>query len=189
MGQPCRRDWDQIRRGRTVPAGHGPGLPASSSYEFELNGIICRVDKTLVIVASLVAATVPVAFAAWAVSWYRQRRILERAKMWPASEATVQAGAFEGTRESGKLVLPTFTFSYQVSGEYYSGRFCLLPERTFFPEPFIPSITTRLVGRRLLLRHDPNRPEVWFIADETIEGYRVGQKIGMHVVHSYYPKD
>lgn len=40
----------QIRGGANSRSRMGPGLPTSSSYELEHNGIICRVDITLIIV-------------------------------------------------------------------------------------------------------------------------------------------
>jgi len=108
---------------------------------------------------------------------------------WPTAEATIDSGAFEGTQESGRVVLPTFAFTYRVSGGYYSGRFCLIPEWRSRREAFSESIINQMIGRKLLLRYDPHCPEMWFIPDEYIDGCKVGQKIAPHVIHSYYPKD
>jgi hypothetical protein len=51
----------------------------------------------------------------------------------------------EATSETNKVVLPTFAFSYQVAGEYYSGRFALMPKR-FPSEELIQSIIDRMIG-------------------------------------------
>jgi hypothetical protein len=87
-------------------------------------------DITLLGVVLLVAGAVSVAFIAWVISWYRQRKLIQRAGQWLPVEAKIESGALEGMRESGKVVLPTFAFSYQVSEQYYSGRF---PSGQIFP--------------------------------------------------------
>ena len=146
-------------------------------------------DKTLIGIVLVAGGAVSLAVAAWVVSWYRQRKLLEEAREWPTTEAIVQSGVLEGTRESGRGVRPTFAFSYQVSGHYYSGRFCLIRSWRSPGKTSVESLIQQMIGRKLLLRYDPNRPEAWFIPDEYIDGCKVGQKIGLHVIHSYYPKD
>jgi hypothetical protein len=123
---------------------------------------------------------------AWVVSLYRQRQLLEQAEQWLPVEARIESGALEGTHESGKILLPTFAFSYQVSGEYYSGRFSLMP-KAFPTTEILESIIDQMSGRKLLVRYQPAHPEVWFIPDEFIDGLKVEQKIGSHVIHDYYP--
>jgi heme exporter protein D len=93
-------------------------------------------DKTLLAVVFVVTGSVAVAVTAWVVSLYRQRKVLEQAEQWLPVEARIESGALEGTRESGKMILPTFAFSYQVSGEYYAGRFSLMPD-LFTPKQII----------------------------------------------------
>jgi hypothetical protein len=143
-------------------------------------------DKMLLAVVFVVAGSVAVAVTAWVVSLYRQRKLLEQAEQWIPAEARIESGALEGTYESGKTRLPTFAFSYQVSGEYYSGRFSLLP-KAFPTKEIIESIIDRMSGRKLLVRYQPDHPEVWFIPDEFIDGLKVEQKIGSHLIHDYYP--
>jgi len=46
-----------------------------------------------------------------------------------------------------------------------------------------------MIGRKLLLRYQPDHPEVWFIPDEFIDGLRVQQNIGLHVIHDYAPNE
>lgn len=143
-------------------------------------------DTTLLAVILVVAGAVAVAVAAWLISWYRQRNLLQQAEQWLPVEARIESGALEGTRETGKILLPTFAFSYQVSGEYYSGRFSLKP-KAFPTQEIVESIIGGMIGRKLLLRYQPEHPEVWFIPDEYIDGLQVQQNIGSHVIHDYSP--
>ena len=143
---------------------------------------------TLLAVILEVAGTVAVAVTAWVISWYRQRELLQQAEQGLPVEARIESGALEATRESGKIVFPTFGFSYQVSGEYYSGRFSLTP-KTFPTQEIIESIISRMIVRKLLLRYQPDHPEVWFIPDEFIDGLQAQQNIGSHVIHDYRPNE
>ncbi len=126
------------------------------------------------------------AASAWIISWYRQRKLAQQAAQWVPIEAMIESGALEGTRESGKVVLPTFAFSYRVSGESYSGRFSL---RSNASGESAESMIDQMIGRRILVRHDPDHPEKWFIPDEHMGGYKVEQRIGSHVIHDYAPND
>jgi Protein of unknown function (DUF3592) len=143
-------------------------------------------DNTLLGVVLVVAGAVCVAVIAWVISSYRQRNLLQQAGRWVSVEATIESGALEGTRESSKVVLPTFAFSYEVSENRYSGRFSL---RANVSKTVAESMIDQMIGRKILLRYDPDRPEVWFIPDESIDGYKVEQKIGSHVIRDYSPND
>jgi hypothetical protein len=150
------------------------------------------VDNTLLGVILAVAVAVIIPVVAWGVSQYRQRRLLQASREWLPVEAKIESGALEGTRESGKVVLPTFAFSYEVSGEYYSGRFSLAPKRAFPGGAVLESrqlLMDRLMGRKLLLRYNPEAPEMWLIPDDFIDGWKVQQKIGAHLLHDYSPHD
>lgn len=143
-------------------------------------------DSALLGVILVVGGAVSVAIAAWLISQNRQRRLAHRTTQWIPVEAIVESGALEGTRESGKVVLPTFAFSYKVSDQYYSGRFCL--RANLSRAQAVPMIG-KMIGRKLLVRYDPERPDVWFTPDELIDGYAVGQKLGSHLIHDYSPSD
>ncbi len=143
-------------------------------------------DNTLLGVALLVAGAVSVAVITWLISWYRQRKQVQQAGQWLPVEGRIESGALEGTHESGKVVLPTFAFSYRVSEESYSGRFSL---RANISKALAESMIDRMIRRKLFLRHDPNHPEVWFIPDEFIDGYKVEQKISSHVIHDFSPNE
>lgn len=145
-------------------------------------------DVGLLSVAILALGGLFVAIIAWLISWQRQRRRIEEAAQWPSVEARIESGALEVTDETNKLRLPTFAFSYEVAGDYYSGRFSLMPKR-FPTEADLELIIDGMRGRKIVLRYDPDHREVWCIPNEFIDGHKVEQKIGMHVVHSLYPRD
>ena len=124
---------------------------------------------------------------ACAAYWMWQLRRVKSANAWPRTEATIEAAAPEvvGSNFQGITVkLFAFAFSYKVDGEYYSGRFALMP---YIDDPG-KSLCERMLGRKLEVGYDPKRPEVCFVPDELIEGCKVQQKIGPHVF-GLYPKD
>ncbi|MGA3213167.1 MAG: hypothetical protein ABSD20_17835 [Terriglobales bacterium] len=124
-----------------------------------------------------------VAFIGW---WEWQRSRVKRTDGWPTAEATIESGAVELVHSSSDvgIRLPVFAFSYKAAGEFYSGRFALLP---YIVDPG-PSIVERMLDRKLLVRFDPNHPESWIIPDKLIEGCKVEQKVGPHLMH-LYPTD
>jgi hypothetical protein len=119
--------------------------------------------------------------AAIAIGWWwrKQQSRIESAKQWPVTEATIESGKLERATE-GRIVLPTFAFSYHVNGEYYAGRFSLIPQGA-------PSedIIQRLVGRKLQIHYKASTPDSWFIAQAQIEGCDVEQPIGPHAIALY----
>jgi len=145
----------------------------------------CSMDKELLVVVVIVGGAVSVAVAAWVMSQYQQRKTIQRAGQWLPVEATIESGALEGTQETSKVVLPTFAFSYKVSDQYYSGRFSLMAH---LPRSGAEAMISQMIGRRLLLRYDPQCPEAWFIPDESIDGFKVEQKLSSHVIHDYSPR-
>ncbi|MFZ0922159.1 MAG: DUF3592 domain-containing protein [Candidatus Acidiferrales bacterium] len=166
------------------------GARPGTSVKLRRTYAIIRVmDWTLLSVVIVTGGAVLVAIGAWIVSWRRESKLLQKTRDWPTTEATVESGALESTQESGKEILPTFAINYQVAGEYYGGRFCLIPEKRFPGAEFIQTLMKGMIGRKLLVRYDPKRPQVWFLPDESIDGCKVGQRVGLHVVHSLYPKE
>jgi len=138
-------------------------------------------SKGVAILAGIFAFIFGIA-AIFAVWWWRKQRQVEEARQWPRTEATVESAALETTAES-RALRPTCSFSYKVAGESYSGRFSLLRPRTVDRE----SLLRRMVGHKLQVHYDPQRPGVWFIPDELIEGCKVGQKMGPHLI-ALYPR-
>jgi hypothetical protein len=127
--------------------------------------------------------SIPILLLFW---WRWQLAKVERAKQWPTTEATIQAGALEvvASTRFNEVRLPAFAFSYQVRGEYYSGRFALMP----YTRSDDKSLIDRMIGRKLVVCYDPVHPDRWLIPDEMIDGYKVEQKMGPHLV-GYYPRD
>lgn len=139
-------------------------------------------DQTGVYISLGLVSVVMVVVIVFAWEWRRHRRSVEDAGTWPITEATIESGALERTRDT-RAVLPTFAFSYQIAGEYFSGRFGLIPAGTDSA-----TLIDSMIGKKLQLRYNPRRPTAWFIADERIEGCKVEQKLGPHIV-GLYPKD
>jgi hypothetical protein len=130
-----------------------------------------------------IVAVVVIVMAWW---WHREKRNTEIAQSWPTAEATIESGALENVTDSSAkapLVLPVLAFSYQVLGNYYSGRFALSHINTEKDE-----LIRRMIGRKLQVRYNPTSPAIWYIPDEHIEGCKVEQRIGPHIV-ALYPKD
>lgn len=132
------------------------------------------------IIVFLVAAAVSVG------SWLLRRRRAHDARNWPSTEATVETGqrAVVAHFKGVPVELPVFGFSYNASGERFSGRFALEP---YITDPG-DSIVTRMIGHRLQVRYNPAKPAMWFILDQLIEGCRVEQKLDPHFF-SLPPKD
>jgi hypothetical protein len=151
------------------------------------------VEYLLPALAIVAGCALAVAIAAWVISGYRDRKLVREAAEWPTTEARVETGELESVHESGKAVLPTFAFSYQAGGESYSGKFALLPKRAFFPTEarhvFIESLIAGMIGRKMMIRCNPRQPEMWFIPDEMIDGCKVEQRIGFHMIRDYSPSD
>jgi len=45
-----------------------------------------------------------------------------------------------------------------------------------------------MIGRKLIVCYDLAHPDRWLIPDEVIDGYKIEQKMGPHLV-GYYPND
>ena len=50
------------------------------------------------------------------------------------------------------------------------------------------SIFAQMIGRKLVVCYNPANPEKWLIPDDTIEGYKIEQRMGPHLI-SYHPRD
>jgi hypothetical protein len=121
-----------------------------------------------------IVAAIIIAMVWW---WRQSQQSVEIAKTWPETEATIESGRLEPVKQS-RARLPTFAFSYHVGGAYYSGRFGLIPGDTSSE-----ALIQRLVGRKLQIRFNPGQPEVWFLAEERIEGCKVEQELGPHLIN------
>jgi len=138
------------------------------------------VDARAIVFFVLCFGGVPAIIALW---WWKRQREVVKARQWPQTEGTIESGAIEILAYADAWIeLPTFGFSYKVAGEYYFGRFSLMPYRE--PREFL---LVRMAGRRLRIHYDPARQEIWFIPDELIEECKVQKKMGPHFV-GLYPK-
>jgi hypothetical protein len=141
------------------------------------------VDSTGV---AILAGTFVLTFAVSAtfvLRWRRKKSEVDEARHWPQTEAAVETAALEPVTEGRYARFPTFSFFNEVAGVSYSGRFSLVRPRTV-PREFL---LRQLVGHKLQVHYDPERPEVWFIPDELIEGCKVEQKMGPHLI-ALYPR-
>ena len=135
----------------------------------------------------ILAVMLSIPFPIFLFLWGRwQKSKLTKAKQWPRTEATIQTGAIEVVAPTlGSVIrLPVFAFSYQVGGEYYSGRFALMPYTVQYDD----SLVNRMIGRKLLICYDSAHPDRCLIPDDMIDGYKVEQKMGPHLL-DYYPSD
>lgn len=128
----------------------------------------------LIYLATFIA--VPTMIGLWIWRTIRARK----AKTWPTTEATIQSGNTEhvGNADGIEIKLPVFNFTYLINGENHYGRFSLQP---YITDPG-PGLFPRMIDRKLQIRYNPAKPEEWFIADEYIEGCRVGQKLSPHFI-------
>ena len=117
------------------------------------------------------AIVVIVAFGRVYVSYLEKRR-LKGAVDWPETEGIIRSATVRLISRAGYRTqkLPFFAFSYEVDGEYYSGRFGLQVE-----EERAGPLSRDLVDTRITVRYDPKRPETYCLPEELpVEGYRVG---------------
>lgn len=135
----------------------------------------------------ILAVMLSIPFPIFLFLWGRwQKSKLTKAKQWPRTEATIQTGAIEvvAPHLGSAMRLPVFAFSCQVGGEYYSGRFALMPYTVQYDD----SLVNRMIGRKLLICYDSAHPDRCLIPDDMIDGYKVEQKMGPHLL-DYYPSD
>lgn len=140
-------------------------------------------DETGAYILSGFLGVIAVIAGVWTWEWRRQRHHIQVAHSWPMTEATIQAGKLEAIQDSSvrsPIILPVFAFSYQFDGNYYSGRFSLSHLNTDANE-----LIQRLTGQKLQVHCDPSSPDAWFIPQEYIEGCKVEQKMGPHVIALY----
>jgi hypothetical protein len=119
--------------------------------------------------------------AASLVYWLWRRSRSRSAMKWPDTQGEIQSGSFEVVAHNkyGDVRLPTFAFAYQAGGQYYGGRFALLPYITDPGE----SVIERLIGKKVQVRYNPKREEEWFIPTEYIEGCKVEQRLSPDLIN------
>lgn len=132
--------------------------------------------------ALLVLLALPVYFIGRIV--WRNKRV-ETAETWPTTEATVQSGEMEtvASTRAGDVNIPCFAFSYAVKGEYYSGRFGLLPN---FGSA--DGVLERMKDRKFKVHYNPADPRIFYVPGEQMEGCDIEQRLSDRLV-DMYPKD
>jgi hypothetical protein len=119
----------------------------------------------------LVAGVVVVVAFGRVYAAYVEKNRLKGAVDWPEAEATIRSGNVRLVGRGGHRTqkLPFFAFSYEVDGEYYSGRFGLQVD-----EERAGQLSRDLVDTKITVRYDPKRPETYCLPEELpVEGYRV----------------
>jgi len=89
---------------------------------------------------------------------------------WLETEATVQSAAIE--RIDRYTSRPSFAFSYPVKGEYFSGKFFLKADGEQSEE-----LIKTLIHLKFPVQYNPDDPLAWFIAENTIAGCEIIQKL------------
>jgi hypothetical protein len=97
---------------------------------------------------------------------------------WIETEATIQSAAIE--RLDRYTRYPSFSFSYTVNGEYFSGIFFLKSPL----EKESEDLTRTLINHTFPVQYDPDSPSAWYVAEKTIAGYEIIQKLDAN-----YPSD
>jgi hypothetical protein len=133
------------------------------------------------VIGVLLVSAFPALFIARMV--WRNGRV-EKAQTWPTTEATVQSGEMEvvASGRGGDVSIPCFAFSYVVNGEYYSGRFGLLPN---FGNP--DQVLERMKDRKFRVHYDPSKPDTYYVPGEQMEGCDIEQRLSDQLVN-IYPK-
>jgi hypothetical protein len=104
------------------------------------------------------------------------RKIADTAD-WLETEATIQDAVVE--RLDKYTYYPGFAFSYSVGGEYFSGRFFLKTTDEQSDE-----LLKSLLQHKFPVQYDPRNPSAWYIAQTTMEGCEIIQKLSTD-----YPPD
>ncbi len=110
------------------------------------------------------------AFVVGRMVWLNKR--VKNAETWPTTEATVQSGEeFITSGRGGGVSIFSIAFSYVVNGEYYSGRFELLPD-----SGSADGVLSRMKGRRFQVHYDPAKPVAYYIPEKKMEDCDVVQE-------------
>jgi len=122
-----------------------------------------------------------VALVVGRLAWLKKRA--KTAESWPTTEATVQSGEEVAMRaRGGDIIICCFAFSYVVNGEYYSGRFELLPNSDS------DAVLSRMKDRKFQVHYAPAKPDTYYIPGEQMEGCDIEQRLSDPLVNTY-PKD
>lgn len=109
-----------------------------------------------------------------------------RSRNWPRTWATIRSVDMEVMELDGKtdIMLPCFTFIYEVGAKNYSGRFSLFTDGEEEGE----LVAKKMTERKFEVQYDPRLPSAWYIPNKQMEGYEVEQKGSQHLTRRLYPK-
>ena len=102
------------------------------------------------------------------IVWLRKRA--RTAQIWPTTDATIQSGEQFISSGRGGVIILSFTFSYVVDAEYYSGRFELIPE-----SGSADGVLSRVKDRKVRIHYDPAKPATYYISEKQMENCDVVQ--------------
>jgi hypothetical protein len=99
---------------------------------------------------------------------------------WLATEAIIQSAVMERLDKYTRY--PSFSFYYSVKGEFYSGKFF---QKIVMDEA--EEQIKALVGHKFEVQYDPDSPSAWYIAEATMAGYAIIQKLDADYPSDYGP--
>ena len=103
------------------------------------------------------------------IAWHYARP--DKIEQWPVTEGTIQSTSTEQVREGrGSRLIEVCDFSYTVGDEYYSGR--LTVGRLDGEEDHS---SRGLIGRKIQVRYDPQKPDKFSVATVELDGFSLGQ--------------
>lgn len=109
-----------------------------------------------------------IALVVWLV--WRQGRSDKTGK-WHVTEGTIQSVNSEIIYQGrSSMEVPVCDFSYQVNGEYYSGRLSV----SGFTAPDDPHIR-KLIDRKIEVRYSPTNPKKFLVPSVDLDGLSVGK--------------
>jgi hypothetical protein len=122
-----------------------------------------------IIVLGIVAAGMGLVVGAGMYQRRMDEKVADTAD-WLETEATIQEAVIE--RLDKYTWLPGFAFSYSAKGEYFSGKFFLKADHDQSEE-----LIKTVVHQKFPVQYDADDPSAWFIAEKTIAGCEIIQKL------------
>jgi hypothetical protein len=121
-------------------------------------------DNVIPILAWAAALVVGIAII---VRLMRESSREKKSRAWPTAEAVVQSSDMEpvGKRRGSPLMQPCFAFSFEISGNYYSGRFSLEAN-----DDQSTTLLREMIGRKVTVHYNPANPQDFVLREVLTEG-------------------
>ena len=113
---------------------------------------------------------VAIAIVQLARRWIKSGQIQANSSAWPEIEATIQTVSLEPTNGRSHDLVPCAAFSYQVNGEYYSGRFALAVSGEEAED-----VAKQIKDSKVSILYNPISPSEFLIPLEQLHGYDLKQ--------------